>query len=136
MPIRSSYLRFTPKGYGNYILFEKFKEEGLYNKIQSLFKLTKFSGIFSIEFLRDENDHFYFLEILFNVQHKINKYFNYKLMDDSNNETTDEIKTVIRDNEPEINSNNNNTQTKTENDLSNEILYFSINQDSKWVRYN
>ena len=65
MPIQSSYLRFTPKGYGNYILFEKFKEEGLYNKIQSLFKLTKFSGIFSIEFLRDENDHFYFLEINF-----------------------------------------------------------------------
>ena len=65
MPIQSSYIRFTDKSYGNYILFEKFKEHNLYPKIQALFKKTRFSGIFSIEFLRDMNDHFYFLEINF-----------------------------------------------------------------------
>ena len=34
-------------------------------KIQTMFKKTGFSGIFSMEFLRDKNDHFYFLEINF-----------------------------------------------------------------------
>lgn len=65
MPIQSSYLRFSPKSYGNYVLFEEYKEYELYKKIQELFKKTKFSGIFSIEFLRDQDDHFYFLEINF-----------------------------------------------------------------------
>lgn len=65
MPIQSSYIRFSSMSYGNYILFEKFKELDLFDKIQELFKKTKFSGIFSIEFLRDKNDHFYFLEINF-----------------------------------------------------------------------
>ena len=65
MPIQSSYIRFTPQGYGNYILFEKFKEDNLFDKIHALFKLTNFSGIFSIEFLKDENDKYYFLEINF-----------------------------------------------------------------------
>ena len=65
MPIQSSYLRFSSKSYGNYVMFEKFKEQDLYKKIHELFKKTKFSGIFSIEFLRDQDDHFYFLEINF-----------------------------------------------------------------------
>ena len=65
MPIQSSYLRFSSMSYGNYIQFEKFKEFGLFDKIQALFKKTHFSGVFSIEFLRDQKDHFYFLEINF-----------------------------------------------------------------------
>lgn len=56
-------------------------------------------------------------------------------MNSSNNETTEKPKPLISDNEPEISNeilpNNNNNQPKTYNDLSNEILYFSINQDSK-----
>lgn len=65
MPIQSSYLRFTPKSYGNYILFEKFKEIALYDKIHELFKKTHFTGVFSIEFLKDKKGNFYFLEINF-----------------------------------------------------------------------
>lgn len=65
MPIQSSYLRFTPKSYGNYILFEKFREIALYDKIQELFKKTHFTGVFSIEFLKDKKGKFYFLEINF-----------------------------------------------------------------------
>lgn len=65
MPIQSSYLRFTPKSYGNYILFEKYKETALYDKIQALFKKTHFTGVFSIEFLKDKKGNFYFLEINF-----------------------------------------------------------------------
>lgn len=65
IPIQSEYIRFTPDAYGNYILFQKFKEHNLYDKMKALFKKTKFSGIFSIEFLRDKDDNFYFLEINF-----------------------------------------------------------------------
>lgn len=65
MPLQSSYIRFTSKSYGNYILFEQFKEHDLYDKLQNLFKKVRFSGIFSVEFLRDHQDRLYFLEINF-----------------------------------------------------------------------
>ena len=65
IPIQSEYIRFTPDAYGNYILFQKFKEHNLYDKMKALFEKTKFTGIFSIEFLRDKDDKFYFLEINF-----------------------------------------------------------------------
>lgn len=65
LPIQSEYIRFFPSTYGNYIRFQKFKEKSLYDKIQKLFLKTGFSGIFSIEFLRDKDDNFYFLEINF-----------------------------------------------------------------------
>lgn len=65
IPIQSSYIRFSSMSYGNYIQFEKFKELELFDRIHELFKRTHFSGVFSIEFLRDRNDHFYFLEINF-----------------------------------------------------------------------
>ncbi len=65
LPIQSEYLRFTPSAYGNYIYFQKYKEYGLLPKIQAMFKETGYSGIFSMEFLRDSNDNLYFLEINF-----------------------------------------------------------------------
>lgn len=65
LPIQSEYIRFTPSAYGNYIYFQKYKEMDLLPLIQSIFKKTKFSGVFSMEFLRDKDDKFYFLEINF-----------------------------------------------------------------------
>ena len=65
LPIQSEYIRFTPSAYGNYIYFQKYKEYGLLPKIQAMFKETGYSGIFSMEFLRDSNDNLYFLEINF-----------------------------------------------------------------------
>ena len=65
LPMQSEYIRFTPSAYGNYIHFEKYKEMDLLPKIQTMFKKTGFSGVFSMEFLRDKDDHFYFLEINF-----------------------------------------------------------------------
>ena len=45
---------------------------------------------------------------------------------------------LYQENEPKTPNNNSSalekTQIKGQKDLSNEILYFSINQDSKWVR--
>lgn len=65
IPIQSEYIRFTPDAYGNYILFQRFKEYSIFEKMKALFKKTNYSGIFSIEFLRDKDDNFYFLEINF-----------------------------------------------------------------------
>lgn len=41
------------------------KELDLLEKIKRLMKKTQYSGIFEIEFLRDKDDHFYFLEVNF-----------------------------------------------------------------------
>ena len=65
LPIQSEYIRFTPDAYGNYIYFQPYKEKELLPKIKAIFKMTGFSGVFSMEFLRDKDDHFYFLEINF-----------------------------------------------------------------------
>ena len=65
LPIQSEYIRFTPSAYGNFIYFQRYKESELLPKIQAMFKKTGFSGVFSMEFLRDSNDNFYFLEINF-----------------------------------------------------------------------
>ena len=65
LPIQSEYIRFTPSAYGNYIFFQKYKEMELLPKIRAIFKKTGFTGVFSMEFLRDNDDNFYFLEINF-----------------------------------------------------------------------
>ena len=65
LPIQSEYIRFTPDAYGNYIYFQPYKEKDLLPKIKEMFKKTGFSGVFSMEFLRDKDDNFYFLEINF-----------------------------------------------------------------------
>ena len=65
LPIQSEYIRFNPSSYGNYIYFQKYKEAELLPKIQAMFRKTGYSGIFSMEFLRDKDDNFYFLEINF-----------------------------------------------------------------------
>lgn len=63
MPIQSSYIRFSPTSYGNYVLFEQYKESELYDKIHSLFQKTCFSGVFCLEFIKGKDGNFYFLEI-------------------------------------------------------------------------
>lgn len=65
LPIQSEYIRFTADAYGNYIYFQPYKEMDLLPKIKAMFKKIGFSGVFSMEFLRDKDDHFYFLEINF-----------------------------------------------------------------------
>lgn len=65
LPIQSEYIRFSATSYGNYIYFQRYKEFELLPKIHQLIKKTRFSGVFSMEFLRDFDDNFYFLEINF-----------------------------------------------------------------------
>lgn len=65
MPFKVNYLRFTNKAYGNYMLVSLFDDAVLKDKIIQLFRKTKFSGIFSIEFLITPQDELKFLEINF-----------------------------------------------------------------------
>lgn len=65
MPFKVNYLRFTESAYGNYMSVSPFCDQELKNKIQALFRKTKFSGIFSIEFLITNDDKLKFLEINF-----------------------------------------------------------------------
>lgn len=65
MPFQANYIRFTNKSYGNYMTISPFRDLELERKIKQLFRLTKFSGIFSIEFLITKDNELKFLEINF-----------------------------------------------------------------------
>lgn len=65
MPYDNRFYRNTPSSYGQYGFIEKSQQTELFHKIKELVKETKFNGIFEIEFLIDQNDNFYFLEINF-----------------------------------------------------------------------
>lgn len=65
LPFKVNYLRFTNKAYGNYMLVSPFDDKVLRKRITELFRKTKFSGIFSIEFIITPNGEYKFLEINF-----------------------------------------------------------------------
>lgn len=65
MPFKCNYLRFTNKAYGNFMEISPFHDIALTNKITKLFRKTKFTGIFSIEFLITKDNKLKFLEINF-----------------------------------------------------------------------
>lgn len=65
MPYACSYYRFRPDSYGNYMYFFPFTDEKLIENIKRLIKQVHFTGIFCIEFLIDNNDELYFLEVNF-----------------------------------------------------------------------
>lgn len=55
MPFKVNYIRFTEKAYGNFMRVSIFEDDTLKEKIRTVLKKTKFSGIFSIEFLITKN---------------------------------------------------------------------------------
>lgn len=63
IPYGCSYYRFTPKSFGNYMYFHPFLDKELMHKIQALIKLSKYSGVFCIEFLKGKDGKYYFLEV-------------------------------------------------------------------------
>lgn len=65
IPINSFYHRLFDKSYGYYYYFTQFDNKDLTEKISLMLQKAKFTGIFSVEFLVDENDQLYFLEINF-----------------------------------------------------------------------
>lgn len=65
MPYEADYIRYYDNGYGHYMNMVPFKNENLRSKINKLFKLTRYNGIFEIEFMKGPDGKSYFLEINF-----------------------------------------------------------------------
>ena len=65
IPFQTTYIRFSPKSYGNYMCLQPFSDSQLMEKVQSIIRKSGFSGIFSIEFLIDSHDNLFFLEVNF-----------------------------------------------------------------------
>lgn len=65
IPLYSLYYRIPDGDYGQYFFFEHITDNLFRKKIEELFSATKFSGIFSIEFLVGQDNELYFQEINF-----------------------------------------------------------------------
>ncbi len=63
--ISSDYLYVKEGAYSNYMLVSNKHHKELEDKLDKMFKEIGFEGIFSVEFLVDEEDNYYFLEINF-----------------------------------------------------------------------
>lgn len=63
IPYGCSYYRFTPESYGNYMYFYPFIDVELLKKIKDLIKLSRYTGVFCIEFLKGKDGGLYFLEV-------------------------------------------------------------------------
>ena len=65
IPYYSNYLRFSNKSYGPYMVLKPFLDEKVMSQVKAILKEVGFTGIFSVEFLIDQNDKLYFLEVNF-----------------------------------------------------------------------
>ena len=63
IPYVADYIRYYGDSYGHYMWMKPFEEGEFKEKIKELFKLTKFNGIFEIEFMKGPDGKNYFLEI-------------------------------------------------------------------------
>lgn len=63
--ISSDYLYVKEGAYSNYMIISNNHHKELEEKLDKMFKKIGFEGIFSVEFLVDQNDNYYFLEINF-----------------------------------------------------------------------
>lgn len=63
--IATNYLSLKNNAYSNYMIVQESSNKELEIKLSNMFKEIGFEGIFSIEFLIDKNDNYYFLEINF-----------------------------------------------------------------------
>ena len=65
IPYIADYIRYYNNSYGHYMNMIPFEECKLKERIKELFKLTKYNGIFEIEFMKGPDGKNYFLEINF-----------------------------------------------------------------------
>lgn len=65
IPYFSNYLRFDNKSYGPYMVLKPFLDEKVMSHVKAILKDVGFTGIFSVEFLIDQDDNLYFLEVNF-----------------------------------------------------------------------
>ena len=65
IPYGISFLRFSKKGYGHYMYCKPLEDEKLIAQLKAIIKECHYTGCFEIEFLIDENDQMWFLEVNF-----------------------------------------------------------------------
>ena len=65
IPYYSSYLRFSDLSYGGYMELKPFHNKEIYESLKKILKEIGFTGIFEAEFLVDDSDNYWFLEINF-----------------------------------------------------------------------
>lgn len=65
IPFQSTYLRVAPGKYGNYMTLELFKNDHVLGIVKKILQKSRFNGIFSVEFLIDQNSNLFFLEVNF-----------------------------------------------------------------------
>lgn len=65
IPYFSSYLRFSDLSYGAYMELKPFEKGEIYKQICSILQEVGYTGIFEVEFLIDDNDNKWFLEVNF-----------------------------------------------------------------------
>lgn len=65
IPYYSSYLRFSDLSYGGYMELRKFEDSEIYKCVKEMLKKIGFTGIFEAEFLIDNDENKWFLEINF-----------------------------------------------------------------------
>ena len=65
IPYFTNYLRFSDISYGCYMVLRPHVKETVYNQINDILREVGYTGIFETEFLIDENDELYFLEVNF-----------------------------------------------------------------------
>lgn len=59
----SEYIRFTRKGFGQYMWFKQYNDDVVKEKIKKIIRKANYTGIFCIECIIDKNDDLYFLEV-------------------------------------------------------------------------
>lgn len=73
LPYVMKYLRYTANSFGGYVKLEKVEECDFKKQIRELVKLTKYKGLFSVEFILGKDGTPYFTEI--NFRHDGYSYF-------------------------------------------------------------
>jgi len=63
LPFERMYLRYSDTSFGGYMYYQPFENKELLSKIQTMIQAIRYSGCFEIEFLVDQSDKLYFLEI-------------------------------------------------------------------------
>lgn len=65
IPYYTNYLRFSDMSYGAYMIIRPFNNEEVFYSIKEILREIGYTGIFEVEFLVDEKDQNYFLEVNF-----------------------------------------------------------------------
>jgi D-aspartate ligase len=74
IPYKITYLRSSSSSYGHYMKVETFNDESLFLQIKRIIEAARYEGCFEVEFLIDQENRIWFLEVNFRFS-----FWNYAL---------------------------------------------------------